>query len=85
MVCTREELTLPDVLETCREDFAETCTAAGQSLELEVAADLPTVLADPSLVTQVLVNFLGNAHKFTPNGGAIRLAARREGVTIETD
>ena len=85
LVCTREELALPDLLETCREDFSETCAAADQTLVLEVAPDLPTVLADPSLVTQMLVNLLGNAHKFTPAGGAITLAARREGDFVRIE
>ena len=85
MICDRDELDLPELLETCREDFSETCAAAGQKLELEVVAGLPTVLADPAQVTQVLVNLLGNAHKFTPDGGTIRLSAHAEGEAVRIE
>ena len=37
---------------------------------------LPLVLADPDAILQVLSNFLSNARKFSPVGGAIRIGAR---------
>jgi signal transduction histidine kinase len=44
------------------------------ALELpEVNGDLP-VWADRDKITQVLTNLIGNAIKFTPNGGKVRLA-----------
>ena len=39
----------------------------------ELPADLPAVLADPSRFHQILVNLVGNAVKFTPPGGAVRV------------
>ena len=40
-----------------------------------------SVRADPEKLRQILVNFLANAVKFTPNGGRIRVGAeRRDGV-----
>ncbi|MGZ3713315.1 MAG: PAS domain S-box protein, partial [Bdellovibrionota bacterium] len=52
--------------------------------EIEVAPTLPDVACDAARISQVLSNLLGNAIKFTPEGGTVRLLATEtnDGVLI---
>jgi DNA-binding response OmpR family regulator len=49
-----------------------------QQLTLQVDSDLPAVSADTFRLKQILINLLGNAHKFSPEASRITLAARRD-------
>ncbi len=50
----------------------------GVALSNEIAKDCPHLLADQRQMRQIPVNLLSNAVKFTPDGGKIALAARRD-------
>ncbi|HET8576722.1 MAG TPA: GAF domain-containing protein [Methylomirabilota bacterium] len=54
-------------------------------LTLEVAVDdgIGEITADERKIKQVVVNLLTNAVKFTPEGGKVRLSARRIGDLVE--
>lgn len=50
----------------------------GQRLVVRTAKALLTVWGDADRLTGVLTNLVSNAHKYTPPGGRITVAARRE-------
>ena len=67
-----------DALETTQEQIK----ARDQKLTINLPDDLPPVRADAARLTQVLINLLSNAYKYTPNGGRIWLRAWREGSFV---
>jgi two-component system sensor histidine kinase GlrK len=50
--------------------------AKGIRLETEIASELPSVKLDRERMLQVLRNLIGNAVKFTPKAGCVRVGAR---------
>ncbi|GLK76451.1 PAS domain-containing sensor histidine kinase [Methylopila jiangsuensis] len=73
-----------EVLAHCVGLLAPRAEAAGVRLAFEVAADLPPILADRRALTQVTLNLISNAIKFTPRGGdvAVSLSATRGLMTL---
>jgi PAS domain S-box-containing protein len=57
----------------------------GVALELDVEAELPDVQADSQRVAQVLSNLVGNAIKFTPEGGRIGVTARVQEAYVRVE
>ncbi len=53
------------------------------TLVLEAPGDLPLVIADEDKIDQMLTNLINNAIKYSPDGGHVRVAARRVGGEVE--
>ena len=67
------------LLALCAQSLEESrglAAAQGVRLELAPGSVDGAVLADPDRIAQVLTNLLGNAVKFSPSGGTVRVAVR---------
>lgn len=76
----RQPIDLADVLN----EAAETArpAAAAKDISLIIAGEPPQgVVADRPQLIKIVDNLVANAVKFTPEGGSVRLSARREGDT----
>ena len=71
-----------DLLKPATERMALQAERAGLELSLDCQVDLPAVFADPGRITQVLINLIHNAVKFTPPGGKITVSAYQDGDHI---
>jgi two-component system, OmpR family, phosphate regulon sensor histidine kinase PhoR len=61
------------VAEEAAELMREAARRNGVALEVRCAEDLPAVSGDQDRMTQVMVNLLDNALKYTPRGGTVKL------------
>ena len=66
-----QPVNLRPILSSLVEKFADQILEEGPTLELDCSPDLPLVMADPDRTEQILVNFLGNALRYTPKGSIL--------------
>jgi signal transduction histidine kinase len=80
----RSKVSPGDLLERAAAARKPEAKAKEIDLQIELTGELPEVDVDADRMTQVLVNLLDNALRYTPAGGWINLAAKKvqEGVAI---
>jgi signal transduction histidine kinase len=54
-----------------------------QTLDVELPEDLPLVRGDKTRLTQVFVNLIANANKFSPDGSVLRVGASFDAAQVE--
>ncbi len=77
-----EPVSLVDLVQEAVRALAPAAAARGLHVAVEAPSFLPRAEVDADLIRQVIVNLLGNAVKFTPEGGHIRLVLAEEGSTV---
>ncbi|MEO8005115.1 MAG: ATP-binding protein [Betaproteobacteria bacterium] len=75
----RQRILLQDVVQGAIEISRPAIDQNGHGLTVSISPEPIYMLADMARLTQVLMNLLINAAKYTPSGGKIELDARREG------
>jgi cell cycle sensor histidine kinase DivJ len=79
---TRDLFVPAQAVASCCDLMALKASEAGITLERQIEADMPEILADKRAVNQILLNLLSNAIKFTERGGRISVKAAREGAFV---
>jgi len=74
-------------IENCIDLLALQAREGGIELRVRVAQNLPEITADKRAFSQILINLISNAIKFTPRGGCVTIGASCDGpslvVTVE--
>ena len=74
LMLEEEEIDLPEVLEKCLRMFRDKAAGEEVDLKVDLPVAIPRLQADSRLLSQVLINLLSNAMKFTEPGGEITLS-----------
>lgn len=71
------ELNVEETIRACLLFFREKSIRHSIKLSADIPEGIGSITADEQKIKQVLLNLLGNAFKFTPDGGSVRVSARR--------
>jgi len=80
----QEPLNLHTLVDEVLEVILPECEQVGISLRNEIDPTTPPVLADSDRMTQVLLNLLDNARRYTPAGGNITIGASLNDRDLQT-
>ena len=72
-----------DLLQECVDLFAPVVSSKSFSMTIHTSTEPIFANVDHDRILQVLSNLIGNSLKFTPNGGTIKLSARKQGTQVE--
>jgi signal transduction histidine kinase len=72
-----QPIDIPDLLKTCADLIQQPLDAGHLTLNMQLPAELPPVVADPQHLRQIMLNLLSNAVKFTLAGGEVSIGATR--------
>lgn len=74
---SRHDTDFERLLHDCIEHTRPQMDGRSQVFETQIPSKLPTLLLDKDKIASCLVNLLGNAAKYTPEGGEIRLVVKQ--------
>lgn len=79
------EVRVQPLLEQLQADYAESAKQKGLTLEFDLPPKYPSIVGDREKLGIVLHNLMGNAVKYTPEGGKITVSVKEEGDRLVTE
>ncbi len=76
----KKAVSCEELIESVAAREKELVSSRGRELKIEMTEHLPRVEVSRARIDQVFANFISNAVKYSPPGGAITLSAAREGA-----
>ncbi len=74
LVLEEEDVDIVELLESCLRLLREQAGEGGIRLSIDLPQNRPILRVDSRLIKQVAINLLGNAIKFTQNGGSVNVS-----------
>jgi len=78
-------LNIIDIIRDVAISFEGQLVKKTMNLKLDLPNQLPDIYVDRARLTQVLVNLMGNAWQYTPEGGNINVSAKLSGNFVQVD
>jgi signal transduction histidine kinase len=77
------EETLASIYDIIRDDMQLRAQSQRRMLSVDIPADLPTIAADRSSLSEVISNLIDNAIKYSNDGGAVSVKAEQDGDFVK--
>lgn len=77
------EHSVKNVIDSVMEDVSLRASAQNRLLDVKISDNLPTIAADLSSISEVLINVIDNAIKYSNEGGIIKIYADKMGDFVD--
>jgi signal transduction histidine kinase len=74
----KESISLASIISFSVEEMTPVCRKKGISLETNIPKKLPQIIGDKESLVRVFTNIIGNATKYTPEGGKIIITVKND-------
>lgn len=85
MTMELKALDIAPIVKRCKNVLSNLSKEKSLSIEVDIPNDLPKVKGDEKRLSQVFLNLLDNAIKYTPEGGSVTVRASRKDDVVRID